>query len=243
MTAAEGTAARITGMGTDVALLRLLAWLSPSFPTGGYAYSHGIERAVEVGLVRDRATLTEWVSAILEHGAGRTDALLFALAHRAVAADDEGSFLWALERADALRATRETALESAAQGTAFLATVRAAWPVPGLERWTAPIEAAGRPPAHGIAVALCAALAGLSLPAALAGFLHAVAANLVSAGVRLVPLGQTDGQRALAALEPVAARVADWGARATPDDLGGRAPLVDWTCMTHETQYTRLFRS
>ena len=224
-------------------MLRLLAWLSPSFPIGGYTYSHGVEMAVEAGFVRDRATLAGWVAHILDHGAGRSDALLFATAYRAVEAGDEPAFLWALERADAMRASSETALESSAQGTAFLSTVAAAWPLPGLERWTALIDSEQRSPAHAVAVALCAALAGIPLGAALAGFLHAVAANLVSAGVRLVPLGQTDGQRALAALEPVAARCAARALTASLDDLGSAAPMVDWTSMTHETQYTRLFRS
>ena len=113
------------------ALLRLLAWLSPSFPIGGYTYSHGIEQAVETGFVRDRASLTEWVAFILEHGAGRPDAVLFAAAHRAVESGDEPAFLWALERADAMRGSKETALESSAQGTAFLSAVTAAWPLPG----------------------------------------------------------------------------------------------------------------
>ncbi|MGQ9370108.1 urease accessory protein UreF [Azospirillum sp. A39] len=231
------------GGGPIHALLRLLAWLSPSFPTGAYTYSHGLEAAVEAGFVRDRASLADWAGFVLEHGAGRSDAVLFAAAHRAVTAADEAGFLWALERADALRGTRETALESAAQGTAFLGAVAAAWPVPDLERWRTLVAGSGRAPAHAVAVALCAALAGVPLGAALAGFLHAVVANLVSAGVRLVPLGQTDGQRALAALEPVVARHAAWAETASPDDLGSRAPMVDWTSTSHETQYTRLFRS
>ena len=224
-------------------LLRLLAWLSPSFPIGGYTYSHGVEQAVEAGFVRDRATLTDWVAFILEHGAGRSDAVLFVAAHRAVTSGDEPAFVRALERADAMRGSRETALESSAQGTAFVSTVTAAWPLSGLDRWAALIGGERRAPAHAVAVALCSALAGIPLSQALAGFLHSVAANLVSAGVRLVPLGQTDGQRALAALESVAARVAVWAETASPDDLGSRAPMVDWTSMTHETQYTRLFRS
>jgi urease accessory protein len=225
------------------ALLRLLAWLSPSFPIGGYTYSHGIEQAVEAAMVRDAASLTGWIATIVEHGAGRCDAVLFASTHRAVMAGDEAAFVQALERADIMRATRETALEASAQGAAFVSTVTAAWPLPGLDRWQAVMEREDRAPAHGVAVALCTALAGIPLGAALAGFLHAMAANLVSAGVRLVPLGQTDGQRALAALEPVATRVAGWAETASFDDLGSRAPMVDWTSMTHETQYTRLFRS
>jgi urease accessory protein len=224
-------------------LLRLLAWLSPSFPIGGYTYSHGVEQAVEAGFVRDHATLTDWIAAILEHGAGRSDAVLFVAAHRAVGDGDEPAFVRALERADVLRASRETALESSAQGKAFLSTVTAAWPLPGLDRWAAVIDAEARAPAHAVAVALCSALAGIPLSQALAGFLHSLAANLVSAGVRLVPLGQTDGQRALAALEPVTATLAQWAETVPIEDLGSRAPMVDWTSMTHETQYTRLFRS
>ena len=239
---AERSRGRV-GACDEAALLRLLAWLSPSFPIGGYTYSHGVERAVEVGFIHDRATLAAWIAAILDHGAGRTDAVLFAAAHRAVTDSDEPTFLWTLERADTLRASRETALESSAQGKAFLSTVTAAWPLPGLDRWTALIETESRTPAHAIAVALCTALAGVPLSQALAGFLHAIAANLVSAGVRLVPLGQTDGQRALAALEPITASLAQWAETASLDDLGSRAPMVDWTSMTHETQYTRLFRS
>jgi len=225
------------------ALTRLLAWLSPSFPIGGFSYSHGIEAAVEQGLVRDRDSLIVWLDGILRHGAGRTDGMLFAAVHRAVRNGDEAAFAWAVERADILRASVETALESRAQGTAFLLAIRAAWPLDGLARWDAALAATGRPPAYAVAVALVSALIGVAEGPALAAYLHGFAANLVSAGVRLVPLGQTDGQRALAALDPIT-HAAAATALATPlQDLGGRAMAVDWTSMIHETQYTRLFRS
>lgn len=224
-------------------LTLLLAWLSPSFPVGAFSYSHGLEAAVEEGLVRDRAGLTRWVAGILAYGAGRSDAMLFAHAHAAVTAEDEAAFLWALERADVLRATAETALESRAQGQAFLGTVRAAWPLPGFARWDGLVRGGGRSCAYPVAVALAAALAGIVLRPALAGYLHAVAANLVSAGVRLVPLGQTDGQKALATLDPLVHHAVDTALAAPIDDLGTCAAAVDWTSMIHETQYTRLFRS
>ncbi|WP_448206243.1 urease accessory protein UreF [Azospirillum sp. sgz302134] len=210
---------------------------------GGFSYSHGIEAAVEQGLVRDRATLTIWLDGILRHGAGRTDGMLFAAAHRAVLAGDEASFAWAVERADAMRASSETALESRAQGQAFLLAVRAAWPLDGLERWDRVVADTGRPVAYAVAVALAAALIGVPEGPALAAYLHAFAANLVSAGVRLVPLGQTDGQKALAALDSVVHHAAEAALAAPLDDLGSRAMAVDWTSMIHETQYTRLFRS
>ncbi len=225
------------------ALTRLLAWLSPSFPVGGFSYSHGIEAAVEQGLVRDRASLTVWLDGILRHGAGRTDGMLFAAVHRAVRTGDEAAFAWAVERADILRASSETALESRAQGQAFLVAIRAAWSLDGLARWDAALAATGRPPAYAVAVALVSALIGVAEGPALAAYLHAFAANLVSAGVRLVPLGQTDGQRALAALDPITHAAAEAALAAPLEDLGGRAMAVDWTSMIHETQYTRLFRS
>ena len=224
-------------------LTKLLAWLSPSFPVGGFSYSHGIEAAVEQGLVRDRDTLARWMDGILRHGAGRTDGMLFTAAHRAVLAGDEAGFAWAVERADAMRASSETALESRAQGQAFLIAVRAAWPLEGMERWDRVIADSGRPVAYAVAVALAAALIGVPEGPALSAYLHAFAANLVSAGVRLVPLGQTDAQKALAALDSVMHSAAEAALAAPLDDLGSRAMAVDWTSMIHETQYTRLFRS
>lgn len=225
------------------ALTRLLAWLSPSFPVGAFSYSHGLEAAVDQGLVTDRGTLVRWVDGILRLGAGRIDGTLFAHAHAAVMNTDEPTFVLVVERADLLRSTSETALESRAQGSAFLTTVRNAWPLDGLERWEASIGATGRPCAYAVAVALASALAGIPVRPALTAFLHAFTANLVSAGVRLVPLGQTDGQKALAALDAVVHHAVAT-ALATPiDDLGACAFMVDWTSARHETQYTRLFRS
>ncbi|WP_158045829.1 urease accessory protein UreF [Skermanella pratensis] len=224
-------------------LTRLLAWMSPGFPIGGYTYSHGIEYAVEAGRVRDRDSLVSWIEAILLHGAGWTDAVLFMAAARAVGQGDEAALRWGAERADAMRGSSELALESAAQGTAFLATVQSTWPPAGLDRWAKVLADNGRPPAHAVAVAVVTACAGMDAKAALCAFLHGFAANLVSAGVRLVPLGQTDGQRAIARLDPVLHRVASDAFDADPADLGSRAPLVDWAAMSHETQYTRLFRS
>ena len=95
-----------------------------------------------------------------------------------------------------------------------------------------------------VAVALASAAHGIALEAALAGFLHAFVANLISAAVRTVPLGQTDGQRALAALEPAVRRTAQAALAADSlDDIGSATPLLDWCSLRHETQYTRLFRS
>ncbi|MGE0719380.1 MAG: urease accessory protein UreF [Alphaproteobacteria bacterium] len=224
----------------DGALHRLLAWTSPAYPTGAFSYSHGLEWAVEDGLVRDRATLEAWIGHVLAHGAGWTDAVLLARTHDAVCAGDWDRVAEIAELAAALRATAELALENAQQGSAFLAVTRAAWPDPALDR-LATLRAGQVAP---LAVVQGVATAGhVPLPAALVAMSTAFAAALVSAGVRLVPLGQTDGQRATAALAPVVSAVAARAATASLDELGAASPMVDWASMRHETQYTRLFRS
>lgn len=223
------------------ALYRLLAWLSPAFPVGAYSYSHGLEYAVEAGLVDDRATLTAWVEAILRHGAGRVDASVFCESYAAVRDGDGGRLRDVAARAGAMRGTAETALESQAQGAAFLVAVLDAWPTPAITGWR---ERLGdEAPVYAVAVAMAAATHGVPLDSALAAFLQGFVGNLISAGLRLIPLGQTDGQIALAALEPAVADAAA-AAQARPfADIGTATPMVDWTSMQHETQYTRLFRS
>ena len=211
-------------------LYRLLAWLSPAYPVGAFSYSHGIETAVEEGFVTDRASLVAWLESVLEHGTGR-----------AVAAADWAGFDAVAERAAAWRGTGEMALESRQQGGSFLSITRTAWPHEALDRGH---ERTGGEMALPVAVALASAAHGIALEAALSGFLHAFAANLISAAVRTVPLGQTDGQRALAALEPAVRRTAQAALAAVSlDEIGSATPLLDWCSLRHETQYTRLFRS
>jgi urease accessory protein len=220
------------------AALRLQAWLSPAFPTGAYAYSHGLEMAVEDGAVRDRATLVDWLDADLRFGSGRNDAILFSLAHRAARRQGLGVFRAVASLAAAMRGTAELALESSAQGAAFLATVRTAWPNARLDAL-----AEGIAPTLPVAVAAAVAAHGIALGEALPLYLQSTVANLVNAGVRLIPLGQSDGQRAVAALEPAVQDVAREAERAHISDLGSAAFLVDIASARHETQYTRLFRS
>ncbi len=219
---------------TDAALYRLLTWLSPAYPVGAYSYSHGVEYAVEAGLVRDRETLVDWIAQAVRHGAGLTDAALLAAAWRG----DELDAVCAL--ANAWRGSAELALESRAQGTAFLAATRAAWPHPALDELALRARGEAMLP---VAVGIAAKAHGVALDAVLTAYLHAFAGNVVSAGVRLIPLGQTEGQRAIAALEPAIGE-ASRTARDTPlDDIGTASPMIDWCSMKHETQYTRLFRS
>ena len=224
-------------------LYRLMAWLSPAFPVGAFAYSHGIECAIEQGQVRDRETLARWVEAIVCRGAGAVDAVLFRESWRAAAADDAAALGRIAELGAVWRGSTETALESESQGTAFLDTVAAVWPDLKLSEWRAGLRGDGSQVAYAVAVGAAAGRMGLPLPLTLFAFLQAFAANLVSAGVRLIPLGQTDGQRIVASLENALAAAAEAALVRPLDDMGAATPMVDWTSMLHETQYTRLFRS
>jgi urease accessory protein len=220
-------------------LARLMTWLSPAFPVGGYSYSHGLEWAVEAGGVRDAATLGDWVEDILNHGAGRSDVIFLAETWRAVAGGDERLLAETIELAAAFAPSAERRLETLAQGAAFLAAIQAVWPRPELERLCAP----GRDVAYPVAVGASAAAHGLPLVPTAQAFAQAFAANVVSAGVRLIPLGQTDGLRVLARLEPLIPHVVATALAAGLDDVGGAAIAADIASMRHETQYTRLFRS
>ena len=191
----------------DAALYRLMAWLSPAYPIGAFSYSSGIEWAVEAGDITDAATLERWLAVMIADGGGFCDAVFFVHAYRAVADGDDAALRAVAELAAAFAPSKERHLETTAQGRAFLDTTRAAWPCAALDRLLAVWDGAvALPVAVGVA---CAGPWRCRSAPALHAYLHALAANLISAGVRLVPLGQTDGQRVLAALEPVVAATAE----------------------------------
>lgn len=223
---------------TEADLGRLLAWTSPAYPIGGFSYSHGIEMAVEQGALRNRADLVAYIEAVLAEGAAAVDGPLLAAAFRAVGDDAALDAVAALGAA--FRGTAETALESLQQGDSFARITQSAWPQPGFAAFCA--RHPGRL-AHAVVFGAAAGFAGLPLRASGYAYLSGFAANLVSAGVRLIPLGQTDGQIATAALVAAVTRATD-AALATPlDEIGSAAPVLDLFSMAHETQYTRLFRS
>lgn len=210
---------------------RLMTWLSPAYPVGAFSYSHGVEYAVEAGLLTDRTSLTDWIEDCLRHGAGRSDAIIAAHAWRA---DDAATRAELAELATALQPAKERLLESKAQGAAFQLVTAEVWPAGA-------IDAAPLP--YPVAVGVAARAHDVPLDEMLQAWLWAFAANLVSAAVRLVPLGQTDGQRAQAALMPVVLDVARDAATASLEDIGGCAFRADIAAMRHETQHVRLFRS
>lgn len=206
-------------------LMMLAQWVSPAFPLGGFAFSHGLDHAVAVGDVRDASSFDRWLRAVLCHGAGRSDAILLSLAHRG----GDAEHLAAL--AQAMAPSRERWLETLTQGRAFARTTNA---ILGTD--LAPCA---------LPVAVGVQARRLSLPTATVAAFHvqAFAGNLTSIATRIVPLGQTVAQGVLAGLADIIAAIAFEAATATEDDLASGAPGADLAAMLHETQEVRLFQS
>ncbi len=223
-------------MDEGAARLALFAWLSPAFPVGGFAFSHGLEWAIECGDVRGATDLRAWLEDLLRHGGLRADAVLLA------AAWCEPDDLAAVnELALALAPSSERHLETAAQGTAFLAGVTAAWPAPALVRIARTFD--GRDLAYPVAVGAAAAAHAIGSRATLETFAQAAVSNLVSAALRLGAIGQSEGQAIIAGLASTVLDLAAWAEATTLDDLGTCAWRSDIAAMRHEMQYSRLFRS
>ena len=224
-------------------LIRLQSWLSPAFPSGSYSYSHGLEAAVESTQVHDRLSLVDWLDADLRYGTARNDAIFFVEAWRCAVDICHARLVEIAELSAAFRGTSEFALEASQQGTSSLATLREVWPDQAIDSLSERLRLRRIQPVLPVVVAVRSAAEGVPVEVALRAFLHGFVSNLVTAGVRLIPLGQTDGQRAIAELEDAVLDASEHALTATIDDLGSAAVMVDLASMSHETQYTRLFRS
>ncbi len=222
-----GTGARMA-MHTEDQILTLTQWLSPAYPVGAFAYSHGLEWLVEAGDVSDETQLEDWLTDVLRHGAGQSDALFLVAAFQA-GSDDALAKIDATCRAFA--PSKERLMETDLQGAAFCDVTAAVWSqqLGGLT--------------YPVAVGRAASLADLPLSLTTHLYLHAFVSNLVTAGMRLIPLGQTKGQRLIHRLAPLLSEVANTAVAGTLDDLSGTAFLTDIAAMKHETQYSRMFRT
>lgn len=206
--------------------LRLVQWLSPAFPIGAFAYSQGLEAAIDQGDVTDAPTLTDWVTAVLSHGTGRLDAILLAHARDA---DADIAYLAALAHAYASGAERATELRE--QGRAFTTALSA------ITGQTLP------PLPYPVAVGYVTRTLDVTTAQVVMLWLQGLAAQMVSAAVRFVPLGQTDGQTVLTRLAPLIARLAQDYADAPLAALSATTPGADLAAMRHETMEVRIFRS
>jgi len=236
ITAMDDLAKSSEAPGLGQGILPLFAWLSPSYPVGCFAYSHTLEWAVEAGDVRDEATLVAWLADLMTLGFCRNDALLLSHAYRAVVAEDDAALADINELALALSPSAELYLETSQQGRSFLDATLAAWPAPGLRTLDGDVA---------FPVAIGMASAGHSIPLALTldGYLFGLVQTLVSAAIRLAPIGQTAGVRVCAALTPTVREVALQALDQPLEAVGGATFRADLGSFHHENQYTRLFRS
>jgi len=228
---------------SPLALLRLQTWLSPAFPIGAYSYSHGLEWAIEANYIKDRESLIDWLEADLRHGSGRNEVIFFSQAWRCAMQGDRATLVGIAELAAAFRGTSEFALESSQQAAACHTTLLQVWPNHLLRWLSETLSDCNVPPALAVVLGVRSASQGIPLTMALPAFLQSYTANLVTAAVRLIPLGQTDGQFTVATLEDAVLAACAHATNAGIDDLGSAAFMVDLASMAHETQYTRLFRS
>ena len=201
---------------------RLMAWFSPSFPTGAFAYSHGLEQAIHDEVIQGGDDLEQWISTILRLGSGWNDAVLLAMSF---SGEDVG------ELAEALAGSRERHKETMDQGAAFAKTASKL------------LGCQVPPKALPVAVGEAASFAKIPISEVLPLYLHSFSANLVSVGIRLIPIGQTEGQMILQNLFPIIDEVASKAIDADLDALGSSAFLSDIASMKHEDMKTRIFRT
>lgn len=230
----------------EVSLYQLMTWFSPSYPIGSFSYSHGIEYAVEVGLIKNAENLKEWIQAILQFGTGRIDSILFKTTYEIFQntnSFENKKFEEIIVLSNALKSSPELWLESCRQGEAALKILLVTYPHPALTLLHTTLKEMSKNPTLSIVFGIVCSCYKIPFRESLSAFLHSFAANLMAAGLKTIPLGQTDGQKIMTSLQDVITQIIDKMINATLEDIGGATPMIDWTSVKHETQYTRLFQS
>ncbi|MDD9968143.1 MAG: hypothetical protein OXR73_18035, partial [Myxococcales bacterium] len=225
--------------GTPASALKLQLSLqrltSPALPVGAFSYSRGLEAAVEMGAVGDEASALAWIDGVLRHGVAPLDGAVFARLHRAFQAGDyEAAQRWG----EHLQATRESCELQDEDRNMGVALVRLLEDLGSARRGELTRDAG-----FVAAFALATVREAIPLPVALAGLLWTFCEAQVSAAIRLVPLGQTAGQRMLVALEKAVVAAVEATLELADEDVGNTTPGLAMASAAHETQYSRLFRS
>lgn len=213
-------------------LLKLMSWLSPVFPIGGFAYSAGLEQAVQSGHVEDQTSLAGWIRVQITQGAQWNDAVLLTEAHRGL--PDKPNLEELTDLCLALCVGQQRLDETRGQGTSFIQAV---------SHWVGPEHFPDRNTPLPVAIGIAAAVEGLDIRLTAGAYLHAFVSNQLQCAIRLSVTGQDGAAKILAGLEPVVEATADRAAASTLEDLGAAAFIADIASMNHETLEPRLFLS
>lgn len=219
-------------------LLHLLQLTSPSLPVGAYSYSEGLETLVQQGAIADSASLQQWLAQELEYGAVRLEVAVLARACQGARGGDWEAVHYWNRWLSAARETEELRQQSWQMGQSLMGLLLQLQP-----DCASFLLEAGTPCNFAIAFAIAAACWPIDTRAAALGYLHSWASNLVTAGVKLIPLGQTQGQQVLFTLYPVLERAAAASLNLADEQLSSCSWGLALASMNHETLYARLFRS
>ena len=219
-------------------LLHLLQLASPTLPVGAYSYSEGLETLVEVGTISDRDSLKHWLTAELKYGAIRIETAIVLRSYQSVIKGDRQALYDWNAWLSAARETEELRNSSQQMGRSLSQLMSKIQPQ------IAPlIDAVGEPCNYAIAFGIAAAFWQIQLQAALLGYLQSWLTNLIGAGIKLIPLGQTTGQQLLLEFQPLLIETVNTVLGLEDDELCCCSLGLSLASMTHETQYSRLFRS
>ena len=205
-------------------VMTLQTWFSPAFPTGAFSYSHGMESAIQDNLVKDARSLESWIGSLLSHGSGRNDGLFLKAAYEGV--DDANGLCLAL------CGSKERLSETMELGQAFSRVVRASYNVKLPDRTAYPV-----------AIGMTAQQIGLDLTLTLQSYLQAFASNLISVGVRTIPIGQQSGQDCLIGLYAVVENITKKIKSESLNELGTATFVSDMMAMKHEKSVPRIYRT
>ncbi|HEY9849480.1 MAG TPA: urease accessory protein UreF [Leptolyngbyaceae cyanobacterium] len=222
----------------NLALLSLLQLTNSALPVGAYSYSEGIESLVEKGVISDRQSLQHWLEEELRYGAIRLETWLMLRGYQSAKLIDLHTLEYWNAWASAARETEELREQSWQMGRALSRLLQKLQP-----ELSSVFSQLNQNCNYAIAFAIAAVHWQISPDVAAIGYLHSWATNLVNAGVKLIPLGQTAGQQLLLDLHPYIISTTEKLLVLDDDQIGTCGWGLSLASMTHENQYSRLFRS
>jgi len=227
----------VTPMSNKLAMLHLWRSISPAFPIGAYAYSQGLESATDCGWVVDENSTQGWISGLLKHSVGRLDIPVLVRLNQAWHNKDKTLLHYWNDFLLASRESSELLEEDQHLGSALMRLLNDTdIPIPAI--WDR-----SQKPSYALMYSLFATHWQIPESDAAYGYLWTWCENQVTAAIKLIPLGQTAGQRLLTQLIDEIPLIIDSALAITDEEIGATLPGLGICSALHETQYSRLFRS